>query len=1294
MQLPDATALHVGTLNVRALSHRLGAVLALAADNALQILCLQESRLSSDCFGTVRRAAHLAGWEFHSGSQTLDASGHPFGGVCLFSRRPLQAVTLPSNPAFLGRAFAAKVHRPNLRPLLLLGVYLHASCAFTAASTLEALFQWAASTCEDWVVLGDFNLGKSHWPIASALASGALYDADAVIGDVGNLPGTHRNAAGSLTGSVIDYMLHSPSVHVVQRQQVRGVADHDLVSYSVVLQGPAQTLCWPRFAPVLSEAPVPEEVWLDGWQAHASGFQDALYRQDVDLAWSLLSGMAESCLCRRLPSVGRHVAAQPVPRSYFQSRRAPSFQSLRERQMRRLARQSAEFELNPACGRLLGRMSHLVRLLSDPFPSLLDQPWGLPEATQHVHSLAEQIAREDASLRIQKWCATTAEDPVKLIRWIKGDAGDPPPVTPGQWEAPAHPQLQADAAVATWTALWCPPQAPAPAQLLPLRNLAQPVGDPALLPTLDGEDLRKQVRLARNKAPGLDGWTAVAWLLLPDHFFECLASIWQVCLLSGSVPSAWQRIRITLIPKTEGGWRPIAIAPLAWRVGLSVILRQCRGWFAAWADPELMGGIQGRSIHDVHADLCCVQEAKASNTPFVGVKQDVRKCFDHVSPALALQVWEWLGAPRALVAVVRAFYTNQSRWFAVRGHFASQPVVPVRSVLQGCPASVGLLNGLMLLWVRRLRGLVPSVRLSIYLDDRTLWCSQRQPTPPLRLALQIAQHTDTILGLQVHTDKLASWATRPRDRRLLRTEPVLFGAELSKFKFLGVWYSVKYRQGFFEPTRITALVRQRTRRIARAARSLHVRRFLVSSLVVSLFSWIGPWTCIPRKVIQGWAFAIETAIGAGVVSARSRFLLWGAWAQPSRHPSVALAVAALRQEVSRVSGLGHRPPPRRPCPGLQFAMNALGFTAPTPGTWSTPLGSFPVGFLSNEALVAVAQASWLRQLWSADPKTAGPLGAGQTPFLDFHSRAIEASCPRGHLRRVLHAAAHDCRTLERMQLPVTQCECGDLCPTRTHVTFHCPSRVAHPALPARSPAENRLLVPVLSALRPRDWRHVAPSQALVQACASAPRRQGRVVVATDGSCLQATSWKGMRWFREASWAVVFEGAPAFAGEVHSPDLSPVAAERHALLRAVLSAACAGLPLLILCDCSGVVLRLQRGLRQNSWCGDAPGFWRLIRDNIPPGSECRWVPAHGRRPDWQPTSPLVDAATARSLNDQADRAAQADVAGRRHHFDAAATQHEEAQLWAAAAVRHQVDGTEMWHEQVAAEASLTRRSRDL
>ena len=70
---------------------------------------------------------------------------------------------------------------------------------------------------------------------------------------------------------------------------------------------------------------------------------------------------------------------------------------------------------------------------------------------------------------------------------------------------------------------------------------------------------------------------------------------------------------------------------------------------------------------------------------------------------------------------------------------------------------------------------------------------------------------------------------------------------------------------------------------------------------------------------------------------------------------------------------------------------------------------------------------------------------------------------------MLHAAAHDCRALERMQLPVAQCECGDLCPTRTHVTFHCPSRVAHPALAARSPAENRLLVPLLFALRPRDW---------------------------------------------------------------------------------------------------------------------------------------------------------------------------------------------------------------------------------
>ena len=56
---------------------------------------------------------------------------------------------------------------------------------------------------------------------------------------------TRRHHDGFLTGTVIDYMLHSPALNVRSRVQVQAVADHDLVYYSLPILGQPARLSWP-----------------------------------------------------------------------------------------------------------------------------------------------------------------------------------------------------------------------------------------------------------------------------------------------------------------------------------------------------------------------------------------------------------------------------------------------------------------------------------------------------------------------------------------------------------------------------------------------------------------------------------------------------------------------------------------------------------------------------------------------------------------------------------------------------------------------------------------------------------------------------------------------------------------------------------------------------------------------------------------------------------------------------------------------------------------------------------------
>ena len=143
-------------------------------------------------------------------------------------------------------------------------------------------------------------------------------------------------------------------------------------------------------------------------------------------------------------------------------------------------------------------------------------------------------------------------------------------------------------------------------------------------------------------------------------------------------------MRVVGIPKPGGGTRPLGIACVAWRVGMSHLVRCLMPWAAAWLPAELVGGVRGRSAADLHDHIGArLHAAVEEGRELCGVSIDLRKCFDCVVPRVALRVWGRVGAPPALLRVLECFYSLQQRWIEFRGAVCTAPVRCQRSLLQG-----------------------------------------------------------------------------------------------------------------------------------------------------------------------------------------------------------------------------------------------------------------------------------------------------------------------------------------------------------------------------------------------------------------------------------------------------------------------------------------------------------------------------------------------------------------------------------------------------------------------------------
>eukprot|EP00439_Symbiodinium_sp_Y106_P071414 s349_g12.t2 len=342
----------------------MAAIVDAARRDDVNILCIQESsRIMPDALKGLHSTCRALGFRLDVGPQD------EHGGVAVLSDHPVARVALPDFLEFGHRVMAVQVSRTGIRPLMLVNVYVHANDKQLGTHLLQSVFQWLRMMAVGAV----FPMNTAYVPEN----------------------GTHRNADGEL-------------------YQGPPVADHDLVAYDLP-QGPPTTR-W-RWQPRVGLDLGRSDTWHAVWPKFQLNFESALVEGDTESAWHALSASAEEALRadgartappRGLP--GRPVREQPV------RLKLPSFQTLLERQLRRLARRVYEYTRFPTAvlaTKLESTRASWPHVAGDACEG---KTWS--EIAAKLTDLANEEAARAKAARIAKWKEEIQEDIPRMARWI------------------------------------------------------------------------------------------------------------------------------------------------------------------------------------------------------------------------------------------------------------------------------------------------------------------------------------------------------------------------------------------------------------------------------------------------------------------------------------------------------------------------------------------------------------------------------------------------------------------------------------------------------------------------------------------------------------------------------------------------------------------------------------------------------------------------------------------------------------------------------------------------------------
>ena len=290
---------------------------------------------------------------------------------------------------------------------------------------------------------------------------------------------------------------------------------------------------------------------------------------------------------------------------------------------------------------------------------------------------------------------------------------------------------------------------------------------------------------------GADNAAPRAFARLSDEAMLALCTLFSLCEVSGTWAEVIQLVLIVLLPKADGGLRPIGLFPTVVRIWMRARVTIARVWEAQNALPSIYGGA-GMGAQRAAWEAAFIAELAAlRDLVHVDSLLDLVKAFETVPHQELIDAAERLGYPTMLLRLSLAAYRFQ-RAVGIDGVFGKLAQA-TRGIIAGSGFATTELRIILTELMQELHAkFAPTVSAKLYVDDLSLAGSgpKRECIATSAMALKHAVgYFEDKLGMEVSIKKSACLASHLSVSRLTLKKAATKVATAVKFsKMLGVGF--------------------------------------------------------------------------------------------------------------------------------------------------------------------------------------------------------------------------------------------------------------------------------------------------------------------------------------------------------------------------------------------------------------------------------------------------------------------------------------------------------------------------
>ena len=273
-----------------------------------------------------------------------------------------------------------------------------------------------------------------------------------------------------------------------------------------------------------------------------------------------------------------------------------------------------------------------------------------------------------------------------------------------------HHQAEVELAANEWAKLWQEGQP----------CFAPPSGPiPSSSPPLTAQDIRTAAdTFPHGTGLGADNMSPRAISALPDNLLQEMAEILNECERTGLWPDQWRIAIIVLLPKPDGGRRPIGLFPAPVRIWMRARAPELRKWEQDNSRESLYGSSGKAATRAAWLSAWEAENAGKGEGAYAQALMDLVKAFESVPHRQLWEAAEKRGYPMATLRLALAAYT-MPRSISSDGAF-SRLVTASRGITAGSGTATAELRALTLDLIDALAEEFPEIVQAVYVDDVNL----------------------------------------------------------------------------------------------------------------------------------------------------------------------------------------------------------------------------------------------------------------------------------------------------------------------------------------------------------------------------------------------------------------------------------------------------------------------------------------------------------------------------------------------------------------------------------------------